>query len=537
MSRPLLEIKGLQVAFGSPENSFEAVREVSFSIDAGERFALVGESGSGKSVTALSILRLVADARTRGEILWQGENLLAKSEREMRGIRGADIAMIFQEPMTALNPLYPIGRQIVEAIELHEGLPQQEAARRAVALLERTGIPDAARKFFSYPHQLSGGQRQRAMIAMALACKPKLLLADEPTTALDVTIRAQIVELLRDLQAEYGLAVMLITHDLNLVRSFATRVGVMERGRLVECEATERLFSAPQQPYTRMLIESRPRRQLPAAPEDAPILLKAAALEVSFSRASDDWRWWRRVTTQVVRGVSLQLAEGETLGIVGESGSGKTTLAMALLGLQRIAGGSVEFEGRGIAGLRREALRALRSKVQVVFQDPFGSLSPRLTIGQIVGEGLALHQPGLSPAERETRVADVLAEVGLDASALSRYPHEFSGGQRQRIAIARVLVLQPRVLILDEPTSALDVSIQQQVLQLLLSLQQKYRLSYLFISHDLAVVRAMSHRILVLKDGLAVEEGETEALLANPSQPYTRALFAAAKLGETSGAG
>lgn len=530
MTQPLLEIKDLRVAFGQSGTSVEAVRGIGFSIAAGERFALVGESGSGKSVTALSILRLVADARTRGEILWQGENLLEKSEREMRGIRGAEIAMIFQEPMTALNPLYSVGRQIVEAIELHEGLPPQAAAGRAVALLERTGIPDAARKFHCFPHQLSGGQRQRAMIAMALACKPKLLLADEPTTALDVTIRAQIVDLLRDLQAEYGLAVMLITHDLNLVRAFATRVGVMERGRLVECEETERLFSAPQQAYTRMLIESRPRRQLPPAPQGAPVLLEANAVEVAFPRASDDWRWWRRASAQVVRGVDLQLAEGETLGIVGESGSGKTTLAMALLGLQKTCGGRIEFEGRAMAGLSREALRALRAKVQVVFQDPFGSLSPRMTVAEIVGEGLALHCPDLSRDERAARVADTLAEVGLDASVLSRYPHEFSGGQRQRIAIARVLVLRPRVLILDEPTSALDVSIQQQVLQLLLSLQQKYRLSYLFISHDLAVVRAMSHRILVLKDGNIVEMGETEALLANPSQNYTRTLFAAAKL-------
>ncbi|RTL55474.1 MAG: ABC transporter ATP-binding protein [Rhodocyclaceae bacterium] len=532
MSQALLDIRQLSVSFGNGagEEAFQAVREVSFAIHPGERFALVGESGSGKSVTALSVLRLVADARTQGRIFWNGENLLDKSERQMRGIRGADIAMIFQEPMTALNPLYPVGRQIVEAIELHEGLSRQAAGKRAVALLERTGIPDAGRKFHSYPHQLSGGQRQRAMIAMALACKPKLLLADEPTTALDVTIRAQIVDLLRDLQQEYGLAVMLITHDLNLVRSFATRVGVMEKGKLVECEDTERLFASPREPYTRMLIESRPRRSVTPTAADAPVLMRAQNVEVSFSRKRDDWRWWKKDSVAVVRKITLGLAEGETLGIVGESGSGKTTLAMALLGLQRMSGGDVEFQGERIAGLDKARLKALRAKVQVVFQDPYGSLSPRMTIAEIVGEGLALHQPELSVAERERQVAAALAEVGLEASILHRYPHEFSGGQRQRIAIARVLVLKPQVLILDEPTSALDVSIQQQVLELLAGLQRKYKLSYLFISHDLAVIRAMSHRILVLKDGQVVEEGETEALVAAPRHPYTQALFDAASL-------
>jgi microcin C transport system ATP-binding protein len=526
MSQPLLDIRNLGVSFGE----FQAVRDVSFSIEAGERFALVGESGSGKSVTALSILRLVADAHTQGQILWDGENLMDKSERQMRGIRGADIAMIFQEPMTALNPLYPVGSQIVEAIELHEGVPRHEAEKRAIALLVRTGIPDAARKFHSFPHQLSGGQRQRAMIAMALACKPKLLLADEPTTALDVTIRAQIVDLLRDLQEEYSLAIMLITHDLNLVRTFANRVGVMEKGRLVECAPTEALFERPQQPYTRMLIESRPRREIEPMAGDAPIVLEARDVAVTFPRKVDGWRWWRHDSVAVVRGISLQLGEGETLGIVGESGSGKTTLAMAVLGLQRMSGGQVAFAGQDIAGFDRTAMCALRSKVQVVFQDPFGSLSPRMTISQIVGEGLALHRPELGVAERERSVVEALAEVGMDASVLGRYPHEFSGGQRQRIAIARVLILKPRVLILDEPTSALDVSIQQQVLQLLRHLQRKYRLSYLFISHDLAVVRAMAHRIMVLKDGAVVEAGETEALVANPQQPYSRALFAAANL-------
>ena len=529
MTAPLLDIRNLNVRFGADGQGVHAVRDVSFSIDAGERFALVGESGSGKSVTALSILRLLPEARSDGRILWSGEDLMGRSERQMRGIRGAEIAMIFQEPMTALNPLYPVGHQIVESIELHEGLPRHAAEKRARALLARTGIPDADKKFGSFPHQLSGGQRQRAMIAMSLACRPRLLLADEPTTALDVTIRAQIVELLRDLQEEYGLAIMLITHDLNLVRAFATRVGVMERGRLVECNATEPLFAAPQEPYTRMLIGSRPQREVQSLPENPPILMQAQDVAVSFPIKSEGIAgWWKREQLPVVRGVSLDLAAGETLGIIGESGSGKTTLAMALLRLQAMAGGQVSFAGERIDGLDRRGLRALRARMQVVFQDPFGSLSPRMTIREIVAEGLALHQPELSPEAQRQRVEETLAEVGIERTALDRYPHEFSGGQRQRIAIARALILQPQVVVLDEPTSALDVSIQQQILRLLGALQRKYRLSYLFISHDLAVVRAMSHRILVLKDGQVVEQGETEQLVANPTHPYTQKLFAAA---------
>ena len=527
MSDPLLDVRRLDVRFGEGEGAFLAVKGIDFSIAAGERFALVGESGSGKSVTALSVLRLISDARIGGEIFWQGEDLLKKSERQMRGIRGADIAMIFQEPMTALNPLYSVGRQIVEAIQLHEGASRYDAARRAVQLLARTGIPEPERRIDSFPHQLSGGQRQRAMIAMALACRPKLLLADEPTTALDVTIRAQIVELLRDLQGEYGLAVMLITHDLNLVRSFADRVAVMEKGRLLECAPTATLFSRPQESYTRMLIDSRPRRRVEALAAEAPLLMEARDVRVSFPRPAGGWRWWRREQVAALRGVSLEVARGETLGIVGESGSGKTTLAMALLGLQSTAGGRVAFLGRDYAGLDRPGLRALRAKLQVVFQDPFGSLSPRMTVARIVGEGLALHRPELSSAERERAVAEVLAEVGLDESALARYPHEFSGGQRQRIAIARVLILKPQLVVLDEPTSALDVSIQQQVLDLLAELQRRHCLSYLFISHDLEVVRAMAHRILVLKDGEVVEMGETQALLQAPRHPYTRSLLAA----------
>lgn len=532
MNEPLLAVRQLNVSFGSGEKAVQVVRNVSFSIDAGERFALVGESGSGKTVSALSILRLLPEARISGAVMWSGEDLLRRSEQDMRAIRGSEIAMIFQEPMTALNPLYPIGHQIVEAILLHESIGRQEAEKRAAKLLSRTGIPEADKKFGSYPHQLSGGQRQRAMIAMALACRPKLLLADEPTTALDVTVRAQIVELLRDLQDEYGLAIMLITHDLNLVRSFASRVGVMERGYLIECAETTRLFAEPQQDYTRMLIESRPQRDIQPVPENSPVLLRASEIEVSFPIKTEGLRgWWKNRLHSVVRRVSLTLVEGETLGIVGESGSGKTTLAMALLHLQRTTHGQITYAGESIDPRDKKKLKTLRSKMQVVFQDPFGSLSPRLTIREIVAEGLALHHPGLSDKEQAKRVVEALCEVGIDAAALDRYPHEFSGGQRQRIAIARALILKPRLLILDEPTSALDVSIQQQILRLLGDLQKRHRLSYLFISHDLTVISAMAHRILVMKDGEAVEEGETARLIAQPTHPYTRSLFSAASSG------
>ena len=531
MNEPLLDVRQLNVRFGAGPNAVHAVRNVSFTIGAGERFALVGESGSGKSVSALSILRLLPDAVSSGAILWSGEDLLQKSERDMRAIRGSEIAMIFQEPMTALNPLYPIDHQIVEAILLHEAVGRREAEKRAARLLSRTGIPEAEKKFGSYPHQLSGGQRQRAMIAMALACRPKLLLADEPTTALDVTVRAQIVELLRDLQQEYGLAIMLITHDLNLVRSFASRVGVMERGSLIECAETIRLFEQPQQDYTRMLIESRPQRHVQPIPDSSPVLLRASEIEVSFPVKSEGLRtWWKSRDHPVVRRVSLSVVEGETLGIVGESGSGKTTLAMALLHLQKTSHGKITFSGQSIAPHDRRALKALRSQMQVVFQDPFGSLSPRMTIREIVAEGQALHRPELSCQEQAQRVIDVLSEVGINTTALDRYPHEFSGGQRQRIAIARALILQPRLLVLDEPTSALDVSIQQQILRLLGDLQKRHRLSYVFISHDLTVVSAMAHRILVMKDGAVVEEGETVQLISRPTHSYTRQLFEAAKL-------
>jgi microcin C transport system ATP-binding protein len=524
----LLDIRHLTVRFGAST----VVDDVSLSIAAGEKVALVGESGSGKSITALSILRLVDAAVTTGSISFEGEALTDKSEREMRGVRGARIGMIFQEPMTALNPLFTVGNQIAEVLELHEAMRPNAARARAIELLTRTGIPEPDKRVDVYPHQLSGGQRQRAMIAMALACKPQLLICDEPTTALDVTIQAQILALLDELQAEMGMALLFITHDLNLVRRFTHRVGVMERGRLVESGPTAEVFARPQHSYTQRLLASRPERVVQPVAADAPVLLKGEGVQVSFAFAEG---WFRKRSFDAVRRASLELRRGETLGIVGESGSGKTTLGMALLALQPIAAGAVSLDGRRIDDASRDALRALRKRMQVVFQDPFASLSPRMTIGQIVGEGLALHRPELPAAERDKLVLEMLDEVGLSerhgvTGVLQRYPHEFSGGQRQRIAIARAMVLQPELLVLDEPTSALDVSIQQQVLRLLVSLQQRYGLAYLFISHDLAVVRAMSHRVMVMKNGAVVEEGEAEALFAAPREPYTRELLAAAHL-------
>jgi microcin C transport system ATP-binding protein len=528
MAQPLLDVDHLTVSFGSSV----VVDDVSFAIAPGEKFALVGESGSGKSITALSVMRLVEAATTSGAIRFEGEDLLAKSERQMRSLRGDAIAMIFQEPMTALNPLYTVGNQIGEVLELHQGLLRNQARARAIELLQRTGIPEPERRIDSFPHQLSGGQRQRAMIAMALACTPKLLICDEPTTALDVTIQAQILALLDELQAEMGMALLFITHDLNLVRRFTHRVGVMERGKLVELGSTAGVFGDPRHPYTKKLLASRPQRVVQVLAADAPILLSADDVSVDFSIAQG---WFGKRTFTALRRATLQLRRGETLGIVGESGSGKTTLGMALLALQPVSAGQVQMGGQRIDNADRTTLRAMRRRMQVVFQDPFASLSPRMTIGQIVGEGLALHRPELSEEERARLVLAMLDEVGLNAAAgvhdvLQRYPHEFSGGQRQRIAIARAVVLRPEVLVLDEPTSALDVSVQQQVLALLADLQRHYGLSYVFISHDLAVVRAMSHRVLVMKDGDVIEEGEAEALFDAPREGYTRALLAAAQL-------
>ena len=521
----LLEVEGLSVSFETPTGRFKAVDGVSFEIRRGEKFALVGESGSGKTLTALALLGLAGDAGVEGRVTLAGRDLSSLSQQQMRGVRGKEIAMIFQEPMTALNPLFAIGDQIGETLVLHEGLSRIAARARAVELLELTGVPEPQRRVHSYPHELSGGQRQRAMIAMALACQPSLLVADEPTTALDVTIQRQIVELLDDLQRRIGMAVLLISHDLPLVRRFADRVGVMRAGKLVETAPTGQLFDAPVDPYTRRLIDSRPRRSLAPVATDAPELLRGEGVGCRFWFKSG---WFGRKPFDAVREVDLSLARGETLGIVGESGCGKTTLGMTLLRLASgDPSGQIHFGGQRLDTLSQSALRPVRRRMQVVFQDPYNSLSPRMTIEQIVGEGVSLHQPELSQAQRRDSIVQMLHEVGLDANALTRYPHEFSGGQRQRIAIARAAILNPELMLLDEPTSALDVSVQQQVLELLGALQRRLGLSYLFITHDLAVIRAMAHRVLVMKDGRVVETGETEALFAAPRADYTRQLISA----------
>ena len=552
MSASLLRYENFSLSFGSGRREKFAVRDLSLEIGMGERIALVGESGSGKTLTALSPLRLQPEgAHSTGKIFWRRAdgievNLLDLTLEEIREVRGREIAMIFQEPMTALNPLFTIGNQIVEAVQVHEPLlPLVECRKTAVALLKKTGIPEAEERFHAYPHQLSGGQRQRAMIAMALACKPRLLIADEPTTALDVSLRLQILDLLKDLQEEAKdrgeMAILLITHDLNLVRHFAHRVGVLNQGCLVESGSTHEVFAHPKNNYTEQLVNSQPVRELLPLVPLAPVLLKVNDLSVSYPQSNYSGaglritKWFTKAKRNtVLQPVSFQLKQGQTIGVIGESGSGKTTLAMAVLGLlgetTACLAGDVEVLDQSWQALSPLARRAMRANLQVIFQDPFGSLSPRMTIFEIVAEGLNIHQPKLSLAEREVRVIEILREVGLDRSAMTRYPHEFSGGQRQRIAIARALILKPQILVLDEPSSALDVSIQKQVLALLSSLQKKYNLAYLIISHDLAVIRAMSHELMVLRRGEVVEYGETEAMIANPKEPYTKALFAAAEL-------
>lgn len=529
----LLKIDNLSVAFGHPGSRETVVDGVSFSVAPGEKLALVGESGSGKSVTALSILQLHDRSQSEyggGAIHFNGEELLRKSEAQMRRVRGREIAMIFQEPMTALNPVYPIGRQLMEPLSLHEGLDPKTARQRMIELLGRVGIPEPEKRFDAFPHMLSGGQRQRVMIAMALACRPKLLIADEPTTALDVTIQKQILELLDELQEEFGMAVLLITHDLNMVQHFADRVAVMEKGRLVEQGEVEKVFTAPQHPYTKKLLASEPE---PLVAEDdiaalakQPAVMRGDDIRCYFPIKSGFFR--RKVgEVRAVDRVDIVLHPGETVGIVGESGSGKTTLGMCLLRLQE-SEGAIHFDGGRIDELTPRQLRPLRRNFQIVFQDPFSSLSPRMSIEQIIGEGLKLHYPELDSEQRRERIEAVMAEVGLEPAMLSRYPHEFSGGQRQRIAIARAVVLEPKLILLDEPTSALDISVQKQVLELLRDLQTRHGMSYLFISHDLKVVRAIAHRVLVMKDGQVVESGETEAIFDNPQHDYTRSLLEAA---------
>ncbi len=536
MTNALLEVQDLHVAFGAKT----VVEGVSFAIERGEKLALVGESGSGKTVTALALLRLLHDARISGRALFddgeRARDLLALPARELRGLRGDDIAMIFQEPMTALNPLMTIGEQIAEVLRLKRGSDRAAAARAAAELLARTGIPDARRRAGAYPHQLSGGQRQRAMIAMALACEPKLLLADEPTTALDVSLRGQILDLLGELQRANGMAVLLITHDLNLVRRFADRVAVMQHGRLVEQGATADIFDAPQHPYTRKLMASKPERDVDERPPEpgATPALAAHDLRVVYPTPLPGIRgWFSKGEFVALHGADFSIPPGRTLGVIGESGSGKSTLAQAALGLlpRKQVAGEVQVAGRRWQ-LKAAADKPLRRVVQVVFQDPFSSLSPRMTVEEIVGEGLLVHVPELTAPERAARVRAALAEVGLAEqqfpNLLARYPHEFSGGQRQRIALARALIVQPQLLVLDEPTSALDVTIQKQVLALLQQFQKERDLSYLLITHDVDVVRAMAHEVIVLKDGAVVETGSAAEVLGAPRHAYTQKLLAAA---------
>ncbi|PQA83921.1 microcin ABC transporter ATP-binding protein [Limnohabitans sp. TS-CS-82] len=543
MRLPLLQVRDLRIGFQAED----VVKGISFNLDLGEKLALVGESGSGKSVTALSFVKLLEGARVSGRVLWTAQDadtlapeatdaphthdLVKLSERELINIRGQDIAFVFQEPMTALNPLMMVGDQIAEVLELKRGMTREEAWHEAVELLSLTGIPEPVRRASAYPHQLSGGQRQRVMIAMALACRPRLLVADEPTTALDVSLRAQILDLLNDLQKRFGMAVLLITHDLNTVRRFADQVLVMEKGVIVESGKVDVVLTYPTHPYTQKLIDSQPPRNVVEAKNNAPAVMQARALRVSYPMRRAGWRGWFKGDQFVaVQGASFDLRAGQTLGVIGESGSGKTTLALAALGLMP-SEGTLTIDGVAWQGKSASDL-PLRRKVQVVFQDPFSSLSPRMNVQELVSEGLTLHAPELDDLGRLRRMLVTLAAVGLTETEfpglLQRYPHEFSGGQRQRLAIARALVVEPQVLVLDEPTSALDATTQLQVLQLLQKLQRERGLSYLLITHDVSVIRAMAHHVMVMQAGKVVEAGTFEQVLNNPQAPYTKILVGAA---------
>ncbi|MDX8435780.1 ABC transporter ATP-binding protein [Mesorhizobium abyssinicae] len=538
MSEPLLSVRDFSVAFAQGGKQSLAVDHISFDIAKGETVALVGESGSGKSVSALSVLKLLpypTASHPSGRILFQGADLLAMDERALRRVRGNKITMIFQEPMTSLNPLHTIEQQVVEVLKLHQGLGDRQARARTLELLNEVGIRDPEKRLDAYPHQLSGGQRQRVMIAMALANEPELLIADEPTTALDVTVQAQILELLAKLKARKGMSMLFITHDLGIVRKIADRVCVMTKGKIVESGPTKDIFANPQHAYTKHLLAAEPKGKPPAANADAKAVMMGKDIKVWFPIKRG---FFRRTVDNVkaVDGIDVTVRAGQTLGVVGESGSGKTTLGLALARMISSTG-TIQFDGRDINQLSFNAMRPLRRELQIVFQDPFGSLSPRMSIAEIIEEGLRIHEPKLTPDQRDDKVVDVLKEVGLDPETRNRYPHEFSGGQRQRVAIARAMVLNPRFVMLDEPTSALDMSVQAQVVDLLRSLQAKHDLAYLFISHDLKVIRALANDVIVMRNGQIVEAGPSEQIFGSPQTDYTRALISAAFRIETAPTG
>ncbi len=526
-SEPILSVRDLNVHFQTPDEEVHAVRGIDLDLRAGETAAIVGESGSGKSQAMLSLMGLLArNGRAEGSARYRGQELIGMSPRQLDTIRGARISMIFQEPMTSLDPLYRVGRQIEEPLMYHSDIAKRDRRARVIELLRLVGIPDPDRRVEAYPHELSGGQRQRVMIAMALANSPDILIADEPTTALDVTVQAQILDLLVDLQKKMGMGIVFITHDLGIVRRIADHVHVMKEGRVVEAGATRTVFDTPEDGYTKMLLNAEPSGEKPGVSMDNPVVLDASDLSVTFAKRTGFLSGaWHEI--KALDRVSLRLRKGQTIGVVGESGSGKSTLGRAILKLLPAAG-TVRFEEQDINTWDAKRMRPLRRHMQLVFQDPFGSLSPRMTVGEIVSEGLLVHEPSINAGERDRRAASALEDVGLEASSRRRFPHEFSGGQRQRIAIARAMILRPRLVVLDEPTSALDRSVQKQVVDLLRELQDRYDLTYVFISHDLAVVRAMSDEIMVMREGRVVESGATQDVFENPQADYTRELIAAA---------